>query len=53
MSNRENDIKIDLRENDLLDRREIGWVVLDWLHLALNGYWWRARVNLAMNLQDP
>ena len=41
----ENNIKIDLRE--------VGWWVIDWIHLAQDRDRWRAVVNAVMNLPVP
>jgi hypothetical protein len=40
---REDGIKMDLRE--------IGWGVVEWIHLAQDGDRWRAVVNAVMNLR--
>jgi len=37
-------------DNIRMDRREIGWEVVDWMHLALDREQWRALVNTVMNL---
>jgi hypothetical protein len=42
---RENNIKMDLRE--------IGWGVMDWIHLAQDRDQWWAVVNTVMNLPVP
>jgi hypothetical protein len=34
-----------------MDVREIGWVGVEWIHLAQEGDWWQAVVNALMNLQ--
>jgi hypothetical protein len=31
--------------------REIGWEVVDWIHLAQDRDWWQALVSWIMNLQ--
>jgi hypothetical protein len=49
-SNWENNIKMDHREIDNLDLREIGWSVMDWIRLAQDSDQWRALVNMVMNL---
>jgi hypothetical protein len=36
-----------------MDLREIGWEVVDWMHLAQDGDQWQAVVNTVMNLQVP
>jgi len=34
-----------------MDLREVGWEVVEWMHLAQNRDVWRAIVNTVMNLQ--
>jgi hypothetical protein len=34
-----------------MDLREIGWESVDWIQLAHDRDWWRALVNMVMNLQ--
>jgi hypothetical protein len=34
-----------------MDRREIGWGSVEWIHLAQDRDWWRAVVNMVMNLR--
>jgi hypothetical protein len=34
-----------------MDCREIGWSVLDWIHLVQDRDQWRAHVNVVMNLR--
>jgi hypothetical protein len=34
-----------------MDLREIGWGVMDWIHLAQDTDQWRALVNTVMKLQ--
>jgi hypothetical protein len=36
-----------------LNVREIGWVGVDWIHLAQDGNKWQALVNTVMNIQVP
>jgi hypothetical protein len=36
-----------------MDFMDIGWEVLDWMHLSVKRDKWRARVNTIMNLQVP
>jgi len=36
-----------------MDRREIGWEVVDWIHLACDRDKWRALLTTAMNLWVP
>jgi hypothetical protein len=36
-----------------VDRREIGWGGMYWIHLAQDRDQWRALVNTVMNLQIP
>jgi hypothetical protein len=33
-----------------MDRREIGWGTVEWTQLAEGRDWWRALVNMVMNL---
>jgi hypothetical protein len=33
--------------------REIGWEVVDWMHVAQGRDYWRAVVNTVMNLRVP
>jgi hypothetical protein len=37
-------------DNIKIDRREIGWGVMDWIDLAQDRGQWRALVNTAMKL---
>jgi hypothetical protein len=37
--------------NIRIDLREIGWEVVDWIHLAEDRDQWRTVVNTAMNLR--
>jgi hypothetical protein len=37
--------------NTKMDLREIGWKVVDWMHLAQDRDQWRAVVNTVMNLR--
>jgi hypothetical protein len=39
--------------NIKMDLKEIGWSVMDWIHLAQDRDQWRALVNMVMNLQVP
>jgi hypothetical protein len=36
-----------------MDLSEIGWVGMDWIHLAQNRDQWRALVNTVMNFRVP
>jgi hypothetical protein len=36
-----------------MDLMEMGWEVVDWMHLAQDRDQWRAVVNTVMNLQVP
>jgi hypothetical protein len=36
-----------------MDVREIGWEVVDWMHVAQDRYQWWAIVNTVMNLWVP
>jgi hypothetical protein len=36
-----------------MDIREIGWQVVDWIHVAQDRDQWRAVVNTVMNLRVP
>jgi hypothetical protein len=38
-------------DNIRMDLREIGWEVVDWIHLAQDRDQWRAVVNMVMNLR--
>jgi hypothetical protein len=40
-------------EDIRIDFKEIGWELVDWIHLAQDRDQWRAIVNTAMNLQVP
>jgi hypothetical protein len=39
-----------MRDNKM-DLKEIGWVDVDWIHLAQDRDWWMAVVNTVMNLR--
>jgi hypothetical protein len=42
-----------LEDNIKMDLREIGWEVVDWMHLAqVRDQWWDL-VNTVMNLRVP
>jgi hypothetical protein len=36
-----------------MDLREMGWGIMDWIHLAQDRNQWQALVNMVMNLQVP
>jgi len=36
-----------------MDLREIGWEVVDWMHLAKDSYQWWDLVNTVMNVWVP
>jgi hypothetical protein len=36
-----------------MDFGEIGWGGMHWIHLAQDKAWWRALVNMVMNLHVP
>jgi hypothetical protein len=36
-----------------MDLREIGWEVVDWMHLAQDREQWQALLNTVMNLHIP
>jgi hypothetical protein len=36
-----------------MDLREIGWGGKDWIDLAQDRDWWRALLNMVMNLWVP
>jgi len=42
-----------MEESVRMDVREEGWVVVDWIHLAEDGYQWRARVNMERDHRVP
>jgi hypothetical protein len=42
-----------LLDNIKIDFREIGCGGTNWIDLALDRDWWRALVNMVMNLQVP
>jgi hypothetical protein len=39
--------------NITMDLREIGWKVVDWIHLAQDRDQWRAVVNMVIKLRVP
>jgi hypothetical protein len=39
--------------NIKMELREIGWDVMDWIHLAQDRDQWRALVKVIMNLRVP
>jgi hypothetical protein len=41
------------RCNIRTDLREVGWVGVDWIHLAQERDQWRDLVNKVMNIQVP
>jgi hypothetical protein len=40
-------------DNIKMDVKEIGWEVVDWMHLAQDSDQWRAAMNTAINLRGP
>jgi hypothetical protein len=40
-------------DNNRMGVREIGWEVVDWIHLAQEREQWRALVNTVMKLRVP
>jgi hypothetical protein len=40
-------------DNIRADLNEIGWEGVDWIHLAQDRDWWRALVNMVMNVLIP
>jgi hypothetical protein len=40
-------------DNIIMDRGEIGWEGVDWIHLAQNRDQWWAVVNIVMGLRVP
>jgi predicted small integral membrane protein len=40
-------------DNIKMDLRETGFGHVDWIHLAQDRYWWRALVNMVINLKVP
>jgi hypothetical protein len=47
------DIGIDGENNIRMDRREIEWKGVDWIHVAQDRNQWRTVVNTVMNLRIP
>jgi hypothetical protein len=41
------------REGMRIDRSEIGWEGVDWIHLVQDRNQWRALVNTIMNVRVP
>jgi hypothetical protein len=46
-------LKCRSEDNVRMDLREIGWDIVDWIHLAYNRGQWQALVNRVMNLHFP
>jgi len=42
-----------LQDNIRMDRREIGWEGVDWVHVAQDRDRWRSLVNTVINLRVP
>jgi hypothetical protein len=42
-----------LEDNIRMDVREVGWEVVDWMHLAQCRHQWQSLVNMIMNLWVP
>jgi hypothetical protein len=42
-----------LEDNIKMDLREIGWGGAEWIDLTQDRVWWRALVNMVMNLWVP
>jgi hypothetical protein len=42
-----------LRQEDIIKVREIGFEVMDLVHMAHDKYRWMVRINLAVNLRVP
>jgi hypothetical protein len=40
-------------DNIKMDLREVGWDGMHWIDLAQDRDWWRAYVNVVMNLRVP
>jgi len=40
-----------MEDNISMDLREIGWAVVDWIHLAQDRNQWWAPVNVVTNVQ--
>jgi len=36
-----------------MDLREVGWEIVDWIHVAQDRDQWRAHVNTVMNVRVP
>jgi len=45
------DLSITWRDNIRMELREIGWEIVEWIHLAQDRYQWRALENTVMNLR--
>jgi hypothetical protein len=46
-------ISLRLEDNIKMELREIGWEVVDWMHLDQDRDQWRAVVNTVINLWVP
>jgi hypothetical protein len=40
-------------DNIRMDLREVGWEVVDWMHLAQDREQWRVLVNTVLNIRVP
>jgi len=40
-------------DNIKMDLHEVGFLGMDWIELAQDRAWWRALVNVVMNLRVP
>jgi hypothetical protein len=47
------DLRSTWKNNIRMDFREIGWEVVDWIHLALDTDQWWGLMNTVMNLRVP
>jgi hypothetical protein len=45
--------RLSCEDNMRVDVMEIGWKVVDWMHLVHDRDWWCAVVNTVKNLQVP